>query len=847
MARTRRLALGRADGNLEIWSIQSGIWTQEQIFYGGRSRSIEGLTWTLDEDGSAEDDSESSRSHAPTAQTTRYRLFSIGYSTRVTEWNLHTGTPRHHVDGEHGTIWCMALQPRHRQALRQAIGNQMIAVGCDDGAVVLLNVSPERLEFYRKLPISANSRVRVLSMVWLDQDSLVVGQANGRIRYINLHARNPQRTVQVVGASSLARSNVSIWSLARLSADTFVTADSLGEIKIWEAPSMNLLQRLQGHTADAFSIQANAAGTKLLSSGMDRRTILYEMSKTGRWSKTVHRRLHQHDVRATAIYEDGSSSWAITGGVDGVPIITPFDEFGRKHHRRLPATPQAQCLRICASRKLALTWADRQVSLWSFAGTEGGSDQPLTTRNRQRLVFSMNVAGDEQISSADISSDGQLLVIATASRTQLFKLANPVTREDSASPMVVRKLKLHQSVAQNGARIVRFSPNREWLLNISRDSRVIMSRIASASSKRIAGNCIRPSTIFTPGDGLRWRGHSKIEPDAYEYTIIRAEFSDDSQELVAGDIAGNVWTWTKVEERPSSRQISKSTARSKGRVAENESDTNSETDGESSASERMESQWKPPSSSSLIPNLGSTPLAFAFLKRLDIIDMNSQIPVASADDRSAFHRKSPASKASRHLIVITAKHDVLEFDLASGNLSPWSRRNSPRPLPAPFMILQDRVIGCFTDESAEKCRLWAYGPTWLFALDMAQDLAPDQFNSVAQTTEETIPAGRKRKRGQRTAKPKSGVPEVELLDQAVASKSIAKVPQVQVQNFWISHSYRPIVGAGILTPQLPDGRNGTAELLPASVSARPQMVLLEAPESKKALPPRYHGRQEWGR
>ena len=45
---TLRLAIGRANGDIEIWDPKSGIWVQETILRGGAGRSIEGLAWTHD-------------------------------------------------------------------------------------------------------------------------------------------------------------------------------------------------------------------------------------------------------------------------------------------------------------------------------------------------------------------------------------------------------------------------------------------------------------------------------------------------------------------------------------------------------------------------------------------------------------------------------------------------------------------------------------------------------------------------------------------------------------------------------------------------------------------------------
>jgi U3 small nucleolar RNA-associated protein 4 len=68
-----RLAIGRANGNIEIWNPAKGAWLQEKVFYGGQDRSVEGLAWTQEP--------EQRDAHGKTVPG-RLRLFSIG-STRA--------------------------------------------------------------------------------------------------------------------------------------------------------------------------------------------------------------------------------------------------------------------------------------------------------------------------------------------------------------------------------------------------------------------------------------------------------------------------------------------------------------------------------------------------------------------------------------------------------------------------------------------------------------------------------------------------------------------------------------------------------------------------------------------
>src|SRR6266516_4649362 len=91
-----RLAIGRANGDIEIWNPLKGSWFHEITLRGGKDQSIEGLTWIQNPD-------ETSNSHIPGNDghtipdgddhiiPGKLRLFSIGNSSFVTEWNLEKG------------------------------------------------------------------------------------------------------------------------------------------------------------------------------------------------------------------------------------------------------------------------------------------------------------------------------------------------------------------------------------------------------------------------------------------------------------------------------------------------------------------------------------------------------------------------------------------------------------------------------------------------------------------------------------------------------------------------------------------------------------------------------------
>ncbi|KAM9918817.1 hypothetical protein OXX59_008388, partial [Metschnikowia pulcherrima] len=106
-----RLAVGRSNGDIEIWNPRYN-WLHELTLPGARGRAIEGLVW----------------SHA---EGDLPRLFSIGGSTYITEWDLTTGRPKANLNCNAGVIWCIDCNT----------SGTKLAVGCDDGTVVVVDIS----------------------------------------------------------------------------------------------------------------------------------------------------------------------------------------------------------------------------------------------------------------------------------------------------------------------------------------------------------------------------------------------------------------------------------------------------------------------------------------------------------------------------------------------------------------------------------------------------------------------------------------------------------------------------------------------------------------------------------
>ena len=358
---TLRIAIGRANGDIEIWNPLRGAWYQESILRGAKNRSIEGLVWTQDPE---------EVDKSGNIISGKLRLFSIGYSTAVTEWDLGTGRPVRHSSGNYGEIWCMAAQPKGQLLKKpgKAVGNQTleeeaqiqnIAVGCADGAIILLNTADGDLQFARILARPPKKKSRVLSLTFQTRHIIVAGHADSTIRIYDMRNGQLVRNMTLGAGPKDGPKETLVWSVKCLLDGTIVSGDSTGTLCVWDGKNYTLLQRIKSHDADILDVAVSADGQSVFSGGMDRRTTLYRRTGSGRqgesfrWAKITHRRMHQNDVKAMATFETKGLSILVSGG--RVTIL---------HSNKVPTLTMSQDLTQCLSSCQSRSSGESTIALW---------------------------------------------------------------------------------------------------------------------------------------------------------------------------------------------------------------------------------------------------------------------------------------------------------------------------------------------------------------------------------------------------------------------------------------------------------------------------------------------------
>jgi len=297
-----RLAVGRANGDIEIWNPLNGGWLQEIVLHGAKDRSVDGLVWITGQD---EELDNGKTLHG------RSRLFSIGYTNAVTEWDLENARAKKQASGQHGDIWCLGAQP---QGVSGA-STQKLVGGTVDGAMVLYSVEEDDLRFQR-LFRAHKKNVKVVCIAFQSRHICVTGCSDSTIRVFDL------RSGLVIKQMTLGRDlaggskEIIVWSIKCLPNGDIVSGDSTGQVRIWDGKTYTQAQRIQSHTQDVLSLATSADGSTIVSGGMDRRTVFHrEMpGRPMRWAKLWHRRYHTHDVKTMATFEAKGMSVVLSGG-----------------------------------------------------------------------------------------------------------------------------------------------------------------------------------------------------------------------------------------------------------------------------------------------------------------------------------------------------------------------------------------------------------------------------------------------------------------------------------------------------------------------------------------------------
>lgn len=373
-----RLAVGRSNGDIEIWNFR-GRWYHDITLMGAKGRSIEGLVWSVTDDA--------------------MRLFSVGGSNELTEWDLRTGQPITHASAHAGVIWAIDVSPN----------GSRLAVACENGAVVVFDISGGRgsVEYIKRLQAGDAS---LASIAWKGDNQIVAGGMDRRLRVWDVASSRGIAVMKVDRGQS--PEDTFVWTVKTLpKTDQIISGDSNGNVKIWDGKLFSLQQSLQAHESDILALAISAEGDTVFSAGLDQKIVCYRMTrgKDKKWAVMSSRVAHSHDVRCMSSYEARGISLLVSGGLESTFVTNSVSEFDTKLPTKVPLTRQHPSIQLDARRNLILEWREQQVRLWHL---NDGS---------KKLLLKMNIAEtDDYISSASLMGDR--LAVASYNSIRMFKL-----------------------------------------------------------------------------------------------------------------------------------------------------------------------------------------------------------------------------------------------------------------------------------------------------------------------------------------------------------------------------------------------------------------------------------------
>jgi U3 small nucleolar RNA-associated protein 4 len=401
-----------------------------------------------------------------------------------------------------------------------------------------------------------------------------------------------------------------------------------------------------------------------------------------------------------------------------------------------------------------LSWWEREINIWRFKKQNASAiDEKV-----HKLVARVGLQGDENITSAAVSSAGNFLVASTAAEVKLFHIQN---KQDGG--LRIRKIDLEKPLG--GARLLQLSPDAKWLTIVNHTNDVKVARVVTddtTGSVRLLPKLIdlerltRTDAEAESLDSLgrvvtKARKNTKTASPlgGYARTVTRVQFSPDSRVLVASDLSGYVDSWL-LEGHEDTTALEIDVAPYKTAEKASDSDDEDDEDDETTTIILLGQHWRSNSSSELLPKLESAPLLLSFRPNTPTKKQKRE-----PNGNPAVHptRNNPHPIAHDtltgpyNLVILTAYHRLFEFDLLAGKLTEWSKRNPSVNLPEKFTIIKDRAMGCKWHVKGTAQRLWIYGSSWLSMFDLSQDFdSPPRKETSAGTHAEILGQGQKRKR-----------------------------------------------------------------------------------------------------
>lgn len=415
----------------------------------------------------------------------------------------------------------------------------------------------------------------------------------------------------------------------------------------------------------------------------------------------------------------------------------PLRGQGVENARTISGLPQHPVVQSAPHARLIVSWWDREIHIWHI-GSEAQHEKP-----RQK-VARMLLKGEENVSSASISADGTLLAVATAAEVKIFHLVLKSLEEKLF--LRIRKIETPETIASQGARLLQFSPNGEWLAIITHENKILLTRMNKSLVPKFRYQILTAIVkLFRNKRSSEKLFSTDRTSQSYSYIINRIAFPPDSSSLIVSDLSGNLDSWALEgyeDLTGPAVDIVRKEASSDGSDSSNSEDEDEDNEGEKNDTFVYGQRWIRNPCGHKLPRVDSAPIVLSFrpFSSNDIKQYNKDTAIQPSTNK-LYAYSSPQPRNERYVFILTAKHRMYEFSIMSGRLSNWSRNNPTKNLPPEFRRIRDRAMGCIWDIQSERKgdkreRIWLYGISWLSMFDLSHDFATPQGTGVPAVEED---------------------------------------------------------------------------------------------------------------
>uniref|UniRef100_A0A182P0Z3 Anaphase-promoting complex subunit 4-like WD40 domain-containing protein n=1 Tax=Anopheles epiroticus TaxID=199890 RepID=A0A182P0Z3_9DIPT len=373
---SKKLALARDDGTIEIWNMANAPFLEKTI-PGGEGVSIEGLAWA------------------------GQRLFSVSLAGTLVEWDLGK-MPRvkQSILVTGNAAWCVDVSKDER----------LLAVGTEGGYINVYRLDNDELTYERILD-KQEGRIICCNFDYTG-DFLVTGSADA-VRVWDV--RNGHAVHKMTTGRAHNKQETTVWAVLVLRDFTIMSADSRGKLVVYDGHLGTVLEQHVVSTGDLLCLALNEKRNTVFVAGVEPIIRMFERVDGQKvhgdklWVRTYSRRGHTHDIKTLATHW----KYLFSGGIDGSLHVTSSPPYVLDVHSPLLPGPAAMVAAATTDSRLALLKYVNYLEVWTLASAsqDGGGSKVLQIRSKN----------DEHIVAAAISPNSRWIVYSTESTVRLLR------------------------------------------------------------------------------------------------------------------------------------------------------------------------------------------------------------------------------------------------------------------------------------------------------------------------------------------------------------------------------------------------------------------------------------------